>query len=94
MINIPEMISQIMYFLTPIALVSLIFIFLIFRPQHKKITAHKNFINNLQSGDEVITYGGIIGVIDKIDNDIVYIKIDKDMTIRILKNNILEKYSK
>ena len=90
----PEIFSQIMYFLTPIALVSLIFIFLIFRPQHKKITAHKNFINNLQSGDEVITYGGIIGTIDKIENDVVYIKIDQNTTIRIIKNNILEKYNK
>ena len=94
MINIPEIFSQIMYFLTPIALVSLIFIFLIFRPQHKKITEHKNFINNLQNGDEIITYGGIIGIIDKIENDVVYIKIDQNTTIRIIKNNILEKYNK
>jgi preprotein translocase subunit YajC len=94
MINIPEILSQTMYFLTPIALVSLIFIFLIFRPQHKKITAHKNFIKNLQSGDEVITYGGIIGIIDKIEDDIVCIKIDQNTTIKIIKSNILEKYSK
>jgi preprotein translocase subunit YajC len=94
MANVSEILSQILYFLTPIALVSLIFIFLIFKPQHKKITAHKKFIDELRGGDEVVTYGGIVGVITEVNDDIVYLEINNGSTIRIVKNNIMEKYKK
>jgi preprotein translocase subunit YajC len=96
MADLPPLLAQIVYFLTPISLISLIFIFLVFKPQQKKVAEHKRFIDGLKSGDEVVTYGGMIGVIHKIDGDILYLKIDQTngTIIRITRNNVMERYQK
>lgn len=39
------------------------------RPQTKKAKEQKNFINNLQKGDKVVTIAGIHGKVNKINED-------------------------
>jgi preprotein translocase subunit YajC len=39
---------------------------MLFRPQYKKDKEHKDLINSLSQGDEVITHGGLLGKINKI----------------------------
>ncbi|MCV2508709.1 MAG: preprotein translocase subunit YajC [Candidatus Lightella neohaematopini] len=41
----------------------LIFYFMIIRPQQKRIKSHKILINSVKNGDEVMTSGGLIGII-------------------------------
>jgi preprotein translocase subunit YajC len=94
MTDVPSMFSQIAGFLTPILLVSVIFILFIFRPQQKKINAHKKFLENLAEGDEVTTYGGVIGTLKKIEKDFVILEIENSQAVRILKQYISEKYNK
>ena len=50
----------------PIILIFVIMYFLLIRPQQKKIKEHKNMVDNLRRGDQVLTQGGIIGKITKI----------------------------
>ena len=47
----------------------LIFYFLILRPQSQQAKKHKAMVAELQRGDEVITRGGIIGKIKKVNDD-------------------------
>ena len=47
----------------PIILIFVIMYFLLIRPQQKKIKEHKNMVENLRRGDQVLTQGGIIGKI-------------------------------
>ncbi|MCV2499780.1 MAG: preprotein translocase subunit YajC [Candidatus Lightella neohaematopini] len=65
----------------------LIFYFMIIRPQQKRIKSHKVLINSLKNGDEIMTSGGLIGmVLEKtnngyallllVDNNKVIIKLD------------------
>ncbi|CAL4326196.1 preprotein translocase subunit YajC [Buchnera aphidicola] len=65
----------------------LIFYFMLFRPQQKKDKEHKNLMDSLSQGDEVITTSGLLGRINKItkngyialqlnDNTEVFIKKD------------------
>jgi len=44
----------------------LVFYFMLFRPQQKKDKEHKNLMNSLVQGDEVITTSGLLGRIKKI----------------------------
>ncbi|ANZ22367.1 preprotein translocase subunit YajC [Buchnera aphidicola (Diuraphis noxia)] len=44
----------------------LIFYFMLFRPQQKKDKEHKNLINSLSQGDEIITTSGLLGRIIRI----------------------------
>jgi preprotein translocase subunit YajC len=49
----------------------MIFVFWMFmiRPQAKKAKEQKNFINNLQKGDKIVTIAGIHGTVNKINED-------------------------
>lgn len=73
---------------TPIFMGLMILVFWLFfiRPQAKKQKQQKNFIDNLQKGDKIVTIAGIHGVINKINEDGTlnlevspgsYIKIEK-----------------
>lgn len=67
-----------------LAMFGLIFYFLIFRPQSKRVKEHKNLMGSLEKGNEVITTGGLIGRIVKISEDNAYVKIALNDTQEVL----------
>jgi len=68
----------------------LIFYFMIFRPQSKRVKEHKNLMSSLGKGDEVLTSGGILGKIAKIsdESDYVLLAINETAEITIKKDYI------
>ncbi len=76
----------------PLILIFAIFYMLIIRPQNKKMKEHQNTVNSIKKGDKVITNSGIIGKIQDIDSqeNLVHLEIADNVTIQILKNNIVE----
>ena len=59
-----------------LAVFGLIFYFMIYRPQAKRVKEHKNLVSSLAKGDEVLTAGGLIGKITKVAEDKDFIKIE------------------
>ena len=51
----------------PLILIFVIFYFFLIRPQQKRVKDHRAMVQGLKRGDEVITSGGIIGKVDKVD---------------------------
>lgn len=47
----------------------LIFYFFMIRPQAKKAKQQKQFVNNMQKGDKIVTIAGIHGKINKVNDD-------------------------
>lgn len=79
----------IMTMLIPLAAMILIFWLLIIRPEKKRSREMQNMINSLQVADEVVTNGGIIGLVVSISKDTVLIETGSDRTkIRVLKSAI------
>ena len=73
----------------PIALMILIFYFLIIRPEKKRNKEMQDMLNNIQVADEVITTGGIIGRVISVKEDTVLIETGSDRTkIRVVKSAI------
>ncbi len=74
----------------PLVLIFAIFYFLIIRPQSKKIKEHQAMVNALKRGDKVITTGGIIGVITRIDEkeELAEIEIADGVTIKIVRGHV------
>ena len=73
--------------LIPLILIFVIFYFFLIRPQQKKIKDHKQMVENLKRGDQVITSGGILGKVDRImDNDRVEIIIGDDTKVEMIKS--------
>lgn len=87
-------IMQLLNSLAPIIIITLIFIFLIFRPQYKKANEHKKMLANLKIEDEVITHSGVIGKIKKIEDNLVTLEVAKDVEIQFAKSTILEIFDK
>ena len=68
------------------AMIFLVFFLFFIRPQQKKAKNQKNFIENLQKGDKIVTIAGIHGTINRVNEDGTlnlevspgsYIKIEK-----------------
>ena len=73
----------------PLVAMVLIFWLLIIRPEKKRTREMQNMLSNLQVADEVVTNGGIIGLVVSISKDTVLIETGSDRTkIRILKSAI------
>ncbi|MDP5292731.1 preprotein translocase subunit YajC [Oceanimonas sp. CHS3-5] len=68
----------------------LIFYFMIFRPQSKRVKEHKNLMSSLSKGDEVLTNGGLVGKIAKIsaENDYVVLSLSEQSQVTIKKDFI------
>ncbi len=62
--------------------------FLLIRPQSKKVKEHKNLLDNLKIGDEVVTQGGIIGKIKKIFDQFIILNLNDNFEILLKKESI------
>lgn len=83
-------VSALMTFI-PIALMIVIFYFLLIRPEKKRAKKMKEMLDNLQVADEVVTTGGIIGRVLSVKDDTVLIETGGDRTrLRILRSSIAE----
>lgn len=71
--------------LFPLALIFLLFYFLIMRPERRKQADHKSLLESLKKNDRVITIGGIYGVVANVqrDDDRVTLKIDEANNTKI-----------
>lgn len=52
-----------------------IFYFLLLRPQQKQQKVHKEMIQNLQRGDAIVTGGGLIGKVHRVEDDTVVVEL-------------------
>ena len=69
-------------------LVFVIFYFLIIRPQNKKQKEAKKMIEAVKKGDQVVTIGGVHGVVSSVKDGTVVIKVDDDCKIEFSKSAI------
>lgn len=76
--------------LLPILLIGVVFYFLIIRPQQKKYKDHVAMINAVEKGDRVVTSGGIICTVTKIDveNDTVQVEIAEGVKVKVVRSTI------
>ena len=57
--------------------------FLMIRPQKKQQQQHKSLVDSLQTGDEVVTAGGIHGLVVKKKEKTVVISVDRDVNLEL-----------
>lgn len=81
--------AGILTMILPLGLMVVIFYFLIIRPEKKRSKEMQNMLSNLQVADEVVTNGGIIGLVISVQKDTVLIETGSDRTkIRVVKSAI------
>jgi preprotein translocase subunit YajC len=76
--------------LVPAALFFVIFYFIVMRPQAKQQGQLKAFVDKLAKGDEVVVSNGMLGKVDKVLGDIVFVEVANNLKLRVLKNAVTQ----
>jgi preprotein translocase subunit YajC len=80
--------SNVMSFL-PMVVIFALFWLLLIRPQQKKMKLHNQMLSTLDKGAKVVTTGGLIGTIVKVDADgIMDLEIARDVVVKIQRSAI------
>lgn len=79
----------------PLILIFVVFYFLMIRPQQKRAKQHKEMLAAIRRGDNIVTSGGIIGKVTKVDNDEeVSVEIAENTTVKVRREFIASVTSK
>ena len=69
----------------PLLLIFVVFWFLIFRPQQQRAKAHRAKLEAVKRGDQVVTGGGLMGKVTKVDGDTVEVEIAQNVRVKAVK---------
>ena len=72
----------------PLIVIFVIFYFLLIRPQMKRAKEHRNLVKELSTGAEVVTNGGLLGRITRVDESFVTVEFADKVEIKVQKNAI------
>jgi preprotein translocase subunit YajC len=72
----------------PMVAIFVVFYFLLIRPQQKRAKETKSMLAALQKGDEVITAGGIVGKVSKLDDAYASVEIAPNVEIKVQRSAI------
>lgn len=76
--------------LAPLIAIVAIMYFLVIRPQQQRVKAHLAMVEALRRGDTVVTSGGLIGKVTKVDESEATVEIAEGVKVRVLKHTIQE----
>jgi preprotein translocase subunit YajC len=62
--------------------------FMMIRPQMKRAKEHKAMIEALQKGDEIISAGGILGRVSKLNENYVTLEIANNVEVQIQRSAV------
>jgi preprotein translocase subunit YajC len=76
--------------LLPLLLIFVAFYFLMIRPQQKRMKDLQNSVAAVKKGDTVVTGGGLIGKVTRVDETEVEVELGPNMKVRALKGTLAE----
>lgn len=76
--------------LAPFALIIVVFYFLLIRPQQQRVKKHRELIEGLRKGDDVVTAGGFLGKVTKVADTEATIEIAEGVRVKVVKHTISE----
>jgi len=71
-----------------IVLMFVVLYFLMIRPQMKRAKEHKTMIEALQKGDEVVTAGGVLGRVSKINENYITLQVAANVEIQMQRSAV------
>ncbi|PWU07481.1 MAG: preprotein translocase subunit YajC [Verrucomicrobia bacterium] len=72
----------------PLGFIVLIFYFLVIRPQQRKQKEHQRLLQNLKTGDKVVTSAGIHGLISNVKDKTIILKVADNVKIEFDKASV------
>ncbi len=74
----------------PFLLIFVIFYFLLIRPQQKRMKAHQAMLGAVKRNDTVVTSGGLIGKVTKVDETEVEVELAPNVRVKVVKGMLAE----
>ncbi len=74
--------------LAPLFLVFVVFYFLMIRPQQKRMKALQASVAAVKKNDSVVTAGGIVGKVTKVEDNFVEVEIAPNTRVRVVKSTL------
>jgi preprotein translocase subunit YajC len=74
--------------LLPLILIFAVFYFFLIRPQMKQAREHKQMVDALGKGDEIVTNGGLLGKITKVGDTFISVEIAPDIEVKVQKHSV------
>lgn len=69
----------------PLVLIFAVFYFLLIRPQQKAAKAHRAKLAAVKKGDQVVTGGGLVGKVVRVDDVYVDVELGANMKVKAVK---------
>ena len=76
--------------LFPLVLIFVIFYFLLIRPQQTRMKQHQKMIEAVKPRDTVVTGGGLVGKVTKVEEAEVEIELAPNVRVRALKGTLTD----
>ena len=76
--------------LAPLFLVFVVFYFLMIRPQQRRVKALQAAVAAVKKGDSVVTAGGVVGRVTRVEEQFVEVEIAANTRIRVVKATLSE----
>lgn len=86
--------SEFLIQLFPFIALFAIMYFLVLRPQQRRVKEHREMVTNVRRGDVVVTAGGLIGKVTKVDEAEITVEIADNVRVRVVKSTLAEVRSK
>ncbi|KTF70804.1 preprotein translocase subunit YajC [Sphingomonas sp. HT-1] len=74
----------------PLVLIFVVFYFLMIRPQQKRMKTLQDAVKGVKKNDTVITAGGLIGKVTRVDETEVEIELGPNVKVRAIKSTLAE----
>ncbi|HEX8216891.1 MAG TPA: preprotein translocase subunit YajC [Allosphingosinicella sp.] len=71
--------------IAPLLFIFVIFYFLLIRPQQRRVKQHQEMIGAVKLRDTIVTSGGLIGKVTKVDESEVEVEIAQNVRVRVMK---------
>lgn len=69
----------------PLILIFVVFYFLLIRPQQQQMKKHRAKLAAVKKGDQVVTGGGLVGKVTRVDDVYVDVELGAGMKVKAVK---------
>lgn len=84
----PENLSDSLTSFLPLVIIFIVFYFLLIRPQTKKAKEHKQMVEAIVKGDEVVTNGGLLGRVVKVGDNFVELELAEGVIVKLQRQAV------
>lgn len=74
----------------PFLLIFVIMYFMLIRPQQRRVREHREMVAALRRGDTVVTGGGLVGKVTKVDDAEVEVQVAQGVKVKVVRSTITD----